>query len=217
MESLEAGGEFEEGQELGGGGGHGVGGRGDGEEGGVPAEEGGDEDREADALAALGEVAEQEAAAGGEEHLADEAGGEAEAAVPDDGGVEGCVAAPRDLQRGDAAAGAEDEEAVGAARSAGGGGGGREKHMSWSWGIEGSFERWSGRVGTNQSLSPKIRFRLWFTGSKNTCSKWGCRFFGSLPSSMVLIEYRLLLHCASDSDFQSSNFPAQTAQNISTL
>lgn len=87
MGGLEAGCEFEEGGELRGRGGDGVGRRGNGEEPGVPAEEGCDVDREADALAALGKVAEEEAAAGGEEHLADEAGRLAEAPVAVDGRV----------------------------------------------------------------------------------------------------------------------------------
>jgi hypothetical protein len=72
VELVEAGGEFEEGEQLRGGGGDGFRGGGDGKEGGVLAEEGEDAHREADALAALGEVAEQEAAVRGEEHLADE-------------------------------------------------------------------------------------------------------------------------------------------------
>lgn len=97
MEFVEAGGEVEEGEELRGGRGDRLGGRGDGEEGGVAAEEGGDVDRELDALAALGEVAEEEAAARGEEHLADEAGRLAEAAVAGDGGVENGIALPRDF------------------------------------------------------------------------------------------------------------------------
>lgn len=118
-------------------GGDGVGGRGDGEEGGVPAEEGRDEHREADSLPALGEVAEEEAAARGEENLADEAGGEAVPSVAEDGGVEGGVAAPGNLEGGDAAHGAERFEAVDAAGS---GGGGRKKHDAMC-GFKGSFER----------------------------------------------------------------------------
>ena len=94
---VEAGGEVEEGEELRRGRGDRLGRRGDGEEGGVPSEEGGDADGELDALPALGEVAEAEAAARGEEHLADEAGRLAEAAVAGDGGVEDGVALPRDL------------------------------------------------------------------------------------------------------------------------
>jgi hypothetical protein len=98
VEFVEAGGEVEEGEELRGGrGDRRLGGRGDGEEGGVAGEEGADVDRELDALAALGEVAEEEAAARGEEHLADEAGRLAEAAVAGDGGVENGVALPRDF------------------------------------------------------------------------------------------------------------------------
>lgn len=46
--------------------------------------------------------------------------------VPDDGSVEGGVAAPWDIQGGNAADKAEGEEAVGAA----GGNGGREKYAS---------------------------------------------------------------------------------------
>jgi hypothetical protein len=71
MELVEVGGEVEEGEQLRGGGGDGF---------LVPtrrwvwvlAEEGGDVDREADALTVLDEVAKKEAAVRGEEHLTDE-------------------------------------------------------------------------------------------------------------------------------------------------
>jgi hypothetical protein len=71
MELVEVGGEVEEGEQLRRGGGDGF---------PLPmrrwvwvlVEESGDVDREADALAVLDEVAEKEAAARGEEHLADE-------------------------------------------------------------------------------------------------------------------------------------------------
>ena len=79
-------------------------------------------DREADALAALDEVPEEEAAVRGEEDLADEA----EAPVAVDGVLKGLVAAPRDLQGGYAANGVDDEEAAG---EGGGGGGHPEKHF----------------------------------------------------------------------------------------
>lgn len=97
MELVEAGGEVEESEEVRGGRGDGIRGSGDGEEGGVAPEEGGDVDGEFDALAALGEIAEEEAATRREEHLADEAGRLEEAAVPGDGSVEGGVSLPRDL------------------------------------------------------------------------------------------------------------------------
>jgi len=66
VELVEAGGEVEESEEVRGGRGDGLRGSGDGEEGGVAPEERGDADGELDALAALGEVAEEEAAAWGE-------------------------------------------------------------------------------------------------------------------------------------------------------
>jgi len=97
VQLVEAGGEVEESEEVRGGRGDGLRGSGDGEEGGVAPEERGDAYGELEALAALGEIAEEEAAARGEQHLADEAGRLAEAAVPGDGGVEGGVALPRDL------------------------------------------------------------------------------------------------------------------------
>jgi hypothetical protein len=54
-------------------------------------------DGELDALAALGEVVEEEAATRREEHLVDEAGRLEEAAVLGDGSVEGGVSLPREL------------------------------------------------------------------------------------------------------------------------
>lgn len=108
VEGSEAGIEVEEGAKAGGGTEEGDGGLAglDGgqvevEQVGIAGEEGLNMDGEAEALAALLEVAEGDGLAGLVENLADHAGAEPPPLVPVDGGVQQRVLAPRDLEARD--------------------------------------------------------------------------------------------------------------------